>query len=189
MNSVTAKTPEQSKTTRVFTKLKFVRSEETGALISFVSQNPKTNRICGVRQDSPYPKKVCIIDKLLAGQIFSNVLYDCTLIPMATKSDGSFSGYVVVAAEPTQFKAQVITKYDKNRTYQVEVRFGNKVILFDPYTGKKPSVRNLTECLAVLEKRMDVVNLLQVIEDFKNASNEILALMEADRFTKNRKRK
>lgn len=188
MNSVSNKTPEQSKTTRVYTKLKFVKSEETGALISFVSQNPKTGRICGVRQDSQYPKKVCIIDKLLAGQIFSNVLYDCTLIPMATKSDGTFSGYVVVAAEPTQFKAQVITKYDKNRVYQVEARFGNKTILFDPFTGKKPSVRNLSDCLSVLEKRMDVVNLLQVVEDFKYAANEILMLMESDRFSK-RKRK
>lgn len=108
---------------------------------------------------------------------------------MATKPDGTFSGYVVIAADPTQFKAQVLTKYDKNRTYQVEARFGNKVILFDPYSGKKPSVRNLHECLAVLEKRMDVVNLLQVVEDFKNAANEILTLMENDRFTKNRKRK
>lgn len=189
MKSVANKTPEQSRTTRVYTKLKFVKSEETGALISFVSQNPKTGRICGVRQDSQYPKKVCIIDKLLAGQIFPNVLYDCTLIPMATKPDGTFSGYVVIAADPTQFKAQVLTKYDKNRTYQVEARFGNKVILFDPYSGKKPSVRNLPECLAVLEKRMDVVNLLQVVEDFKNAANEILTLMENDRFTKNRKRK
>lgn len=37
MKSVANKTPEQSKTTRVYTKLKFVKSEETGALISFVS--------------------------------------------------------------------------------------------------------------------------------------------------------
>lgn len=48
---------EQSKSIRVYTKLKFIRSEISGAPVSFVSQNPKTGRICGVRQDSEYPKK------------------------------------------------------------------------------------------------------------------------------------
>ena len=90
----------QQKSVRVYTKLKFVKSEVSGAPVSFVSQNPKTGRICGVRQDSPYPKKICIVDKVLSSQIMMNALYDCALIPMSDKN-----GYVVVEAEPVQFKA------------------------------------------------------------------------------------
>ena len=37
----------QQKSMRVYTKLKFVKSEVSGAPVSFVSQNPKTGRICG----------------------------------------------------------------------------------------------------------------------------------------------
>ena len=38
----------EKRTTRVYTKLKFVKSDVSGATVSFVSQNPKTGRICGV---------------------------------------------------------------------------------------------------------------------------------------------
>lgn len=42
---------------KIYTKLKFIKSEKNGAFISFVSQNPVNGVVCGVRQDSPYPKK------------------------------------------------------------------------------------------------------------------------------------
>lgn len=54
---------------KISTKLKFIKSEKNGALISFVSQNSVTNVVCGVRQDSPYPKKIVIIDCELAHNI------------------------------------------------------------------------------------------------------------------------
>lgn len=171
----------ESKTTRVYTKLKFIKSDKTGAIISFVSQNPKTGRICGVRQDSEYPKKICILDKLLANEIFLNVLYDCTLIPMA-----ECNGYVVIAAEPVQFKATVTKTYVKNNIYLVEVQFGNKTIRFDPYNGRKESIKSLSACRAILEKRVDVKNIMQVVEDFDNAAHEILLLMENDKWGKYR---
>lgn len=43
---------------KVHTKLKFIKSEKNGAFISFVSQNPVNGVVCGVRQDSPYPKRL-----------------------------------------------------------------------------------------------------------------------------------
>lgn len=166
----------EAKVSRVYTKLKFVKSDQTGAIISFVSQNPKTGRICGVRQDSEYPKKICILDKMLASEILLNVLYDCTLIPMTERN-----GYVVIAAEPVQFKATVTKTYVKNNIYLVEVKFGNKTIRFDPFNGRKESIKSLPACKAILERRVDVKNILQVVEDFDTAANEILALLENDR--------
>jgi hypothetical protein len=166
-----------SKCVRVYTKLKFVRSEISGAPVSFVSQNPKTGRICGVRQDSSYPKKICIVDKLLSPQIIVNALYDCTLIPMSDKN-----GYVVIAAEPVQFKAVISSAYIKNNIYVVEVKFGNKIIRFDPFNGKKESVKDIAACKSVLEKRIDIEDITQVVKDFERAAGNIVHLMERDKY-------
>ena len=172
-------TDKQDNVIRVYTKLKFIKSDQTGALISFVSKNAQSGRICGVRQDSKYPKKICVVDKALSNEILLNVLYDCTLIPMTEKN-----GYVVIAAEPVQFKATVETTYVKNNIYLVEVKFGNKTIRFDPYNGRKESIKSLTACKEILEKRVDVKDLMQVVEDFEKAANKILILMDNDRFRK-----
>lgn len=170
-------------TARVYTKLKFLKSDQTGAIISFVSQNPKTGRICGVRQDSEYPKKICIVDKALADDILLNVLYECTLVPMAERN-----GYVVIAAEPVQFKATIKTTYVKNNIYLVQVAFGNKTLRFDPFNGRKDTIKSLSACKAILEKRVDVKDLMQVVEDFEKAAHNILDLMYADNYIPNKKR-
>lgn len=177
-NIINHSTEEQTKTPRIYTKLKFIRSEITGGIISFVSTNPESGRIMGVRRESEVPKKICIADKLLAPSIILNVLYNCILIPMKDKD-----GYVVIEAEPTQFKASVTTTYIKNTIYLVEVKFGNKKIRFDPFDGRKESIKNLAACRAVLEKRVDIKNIVQVVEDFECAAKNILRLLEKDKYS------
>lgn len=160
---------------KVQTKLKFVKSEKTGAIVSFVSQNPKTGRICGVRQDSQYPKKICILDKKLVSDVLLNVLYDVTMIPMTEKN-----GYVVIEMTPVEFKATISTTYVKKAIYRVEVKFGNKTIVFDPLDGKKDTIRTLKGCLSVLEKRVDIKDITQVVADFQESANKLLNYMRAD---------
>ncbi len=160
---------------KVQTKLKFVKSEKTGAIVSFVSQNPKTGRICGVRQDSQYPKKICILDKKLVSEVLLNVLYDVTMIPMTEKN-----GYVVIELTPVEFKATISTTYVKKAIYRVEVKFGNKTIVFDPLDGKKDTIRTLKGCLSVLEKRVDIKDITQVVADFQESANKLLNYMRAD---------
>ena len=160
---------------KVQTKLKFVKSEKTGAIVSFVSQNPKTGRICGVRQDSQYPKKICILDKKLVSEVLLNVLYDVTMIPMTEKN-----GYVVIEMTPVEFKATISTTYVKKAIYRVEVKFGNKTIVFDPLDGKKDTIRTLKGCLSVLEKRVDIKDVTQVVADFQESANKLLNYMRAD---------
>lgn len=178
LNSNNNETPDK-KVERIYTKLKFCKSDRTDALISFVSQNTKNKRICGVRQDSKYPKRICVVDKAIAGDILINVLYDCTLIPMAERN-----GYVVIAAEPVQFKAKIETQYVKGSIYIVEVQFGNKTLRFDPFTGRKDTIRDIAEFRKVLEKRVDIKDILQVIDDFDTAANKIMQLMMIDKFSK-----
>lgn len=170
---------------KIVTKLKFTKSDKNGALISFVSQNPVNNVVCGVRQDSPYPKKIVIIDREKANNILTNVLYDCTLIPMTPvlnekTGENHIPGYIAIEATPVQFKATVTTKYIRGIKYMVEVSFGNKIIRFDPFRGKRESVKSLPACRAILEKRCDVQNLLEVVEDFEMAVVNIIELMKHD---------
>lgn len=163
----TQKTIQQSPT-RIRTKLKFIKSEQTGAYIAFVSQNPKTGRICGVKQDSEYPKKICVLDKKLACDVLANTLYDATLIPMAEKN-----GYIVVEITPVQFKATIEIVYVPKAIYVVEVKFGNKTIRFDPLGGRKDTIRSMKKCRSVLEKRTDIQDIIQVVDDFTAAANDI----------------
>lgn len=185
--------PENSKVTsgsknveKIRTKLKFIKSDRNGALISFVSQNTVTNVVCGVRQESPYPKKIVIIDKKIANNIIVNMLYDCVLIPMTSvrnerTGENHTPGFIAIEANPVQFKATVSTKYERGIKYMVEVSFGNKVIRFDPFRGSKESVKSLKACRAILEKRYDVQDLLQVLEDFDIAAGNLLELMKEDK--------
>lgn len=170
---------------KIRTKLKFIKSEKNGALISFVSQNPVNNVVCGVRQDSPYPKKIVIIDREIANNILVNVLYDCVLIPMTKvlnekTGENHIPGYIAIEANPVQFKATVTTKYIRGIKYNVEISFGNKVIRFDPFKGQKESVKSLPACRAILEKRYDVKDLMEVVEDFETAAINLMELMKQD---------
>lgn len=178
--------PTGASVEKIRTKLKFIKSERNGALISFVSQNPVTDIVCGVRQDSPYPKKIVIIDRQMAHNIFVNVLYDCVLIPMTpildekTGEKNFIPGYIAIEATPVQFKATVTTKYIRGIKYQVEVSFGNKVIRFDPFRGQKETLKSLPACRAILEKRYDVKDLMDVVESFEMAALNLIELMKQD---------
>ncbi len=165
---------------RVKTRLKFIKSDKTGAIISFVSQNPRTGQVRGVRQEDSFPKKIAILDKKLTNEIFLNTLYEAELIPMTNKN-----GYVVIKADLVQFKAVVETTYLPKVIYKVEVKFGNKTIQFDPYTGRKETVRRLNQCRRLLETRLDIRNIHQVLEDFDDATFNLLKKYEQDGFIYN----
>lgn len=179
---------------KIRTKLKFIKSEKNGALISFVSQNPVNNVVCGVRQDSPYPKKIVIIDREMANNILVNILYDCVLIPMTPTlnektGENHIPGYIAIEANPVQFQATVTTKYIRGIKYMAEVSFGNKVIRFDPFKGQKESVKSLPACRAVLEKRYDVKDFMDVVESFEVAAHNLLDRLKEDMRQIHNKRK
>lgn len=46
------------------TQIKLAVSEITGELIGFVSRNPKSQKLMGVREDSRFGKKICILATL-----------------------------------------------------------------------------------------------------------------------------
>lgn len=161
----------------IFTKLKFKKSEQSGRLVGFISQNPKSGRIKGVREDSEFPKQVCVVDATIAPEIIVGALYNVAIVPMYNKK-----GFIVIEAVPCQFKAEIEVNYVRNAIYIVNVKFGNKTITFDPKDGRKESTRSLSAVKALLEKRIDIRNITQVVEDFVDAAHDILKKFEHDGF-------
>lgn len=169
---------EQQLANVVYTKLKFMPSKTFDTLVGFVSRNHKTKMLCGVREDSPLKKKVCVLNKPLRGSILANTLYDCTLVPARQGNC-----YIVVEANVTQFNAHVSSQYVKGSTYFVQVEFGGSSIVFDPLHGKQESVKNLDACKEVLEKRVDIKNIGQVVKDFMEAGRMMLRLLNRDKYS------
>ena len=158
-------------------QLKFAVSEQTGEMIGFVSRHSKTKKLKGVRENSMYGKKICVLSEEIKGTIHPNVLYNVELKPMHKDN-----GYVVVSALPALFKAEVKTVITAKSLYQVNVIFGNKTIYFDPKDGKTSSSRTTDGVLEILNKREDIEDKEFVIEEFKKQATSLLQQMKQDGF-------
>lgn len=161
----------------IFTRVKFTKSERTGQPIGFISQNPVNKMYNGVREDSKFPKSVCIVDAKLIPEIILGVLYKVAVVPMHNKH-----GFIVIEAEPYQFKATIEQCYVPKACYVLEVKFGNQVIRFDPKDGKKDSMRTISGCRALLEKRMDIANLADIVDEFISAASDLVEKYRRDGF-------
>lgn len=157
------------------TLLKFAKSERTGELVGFVSKT-KNNKLKGVREDSKYGKRICVLSENLKGCIVPDTLYEVELKPM----HGGKNGYVVVCAVQRFFEAVVESVVIPGKTYQVIVRFGGKTVYFDPVNGKTASSRTKEGVLDILNNRRDIANQDEVISDFIDRAAELLERMEQD---------
>lgn len=153
----------------IFTKLKFKKSDRTNAIVGFVSINPKNRMVYGVREDDPVPKSVCVVDASIAKDIILDALYDVVIVPMKQKS-----GYVVIDARVYQFRATIETNYVPKACYIVDVKFGNRLVRFDPKDGNRQSMNTISGVVEVLEHCVDIYNVCQVIEDFTEAAQKML---------------
>jgi len=156
-------------------QIKFAKSEETGEMIGFVSRHSKTRKLKGVREDSRFGKKICVLSDDLKGTVIPNLLYDVELKEMHQNN-----GYVVVSIVPVLFPAKVETIVVTKSVYQVNVSFGNKTIYFDPVDGKSPSSKTIDGVLVVLNERKDIRDKEVVINDFRSQASDLLKRMERD---------
>ena len=156
-------------------QLKFVKSEETGELIGFVSRHAKTRKLKGVREDSRFRKKICVLSDRLKKRILPNILYDVEL-----KAMYNGNGYIVEEAIPVLFEAHIESVVIPKAVYQIAIKFGNKTIYFDPIEGKTSSSRTVSGVIDVLNERHDIDNRQTVIADFKKRAQELLRRMEID---------
>ncbi|MCM1296502.1 MAG: hypothetical protein NC311_13270 [Muribaculaceae bacterium] len=157
------------------TQLKFATSEKTGEIIGFVSRHSKTKQLRGVREDSPYKKKICVLSETLKGKVLPNILYSVELKAMHSRN-----GFVVVAATPLLFKATLDTLVIPQETYRVTIHFGNKTVYFDPLRGNTPSSQTVAGVISLLQRRTDIENIEGVINGFKTAAAKLLRRMADD---------
>lgn len=156
-------------------QIKFAQSEQTGELIGFVSRHSKTKKLKGVRENSIYGKKICVLSEDLKGTIAPNQLYNVEL-----KAMHQGNGYVVVSAIPAVFKAVIETAVIPGSMYQVKITFGNKTIYFDPKDGKSPSSRTMQGVIKALTARNDIENLEAVIQEFQAQAQELIHSIKTD---------
>ncbi|MBF0578173.1 hypothetical protein [Dysgonomonas sp. GY617] len=156
-------------------QLKFAKSEQTGELIGFVSRHSKTKKLKGVRENSIYGKKICVLSEELKGTIIPNQLYNVEL-----KAMHMGNGYVVVSAIPALFKAILQTVLVSKDIYQVKISFGNKTIYFDPKDGKSPSSRTIDGVIRALAIRKDIDDLENLILEFGVLAKEVIRRMKSD---------
>lgn len=161
------------------TQLKFVKSEKTGELIGFVSRT-KDNKLKGVREDSVYGKRICILAEELKGSVLPNTLYEVELKPMHRGKNG----YVVISTAQVLSSVTIESIIVPQKEYRVVINFvgkkNYKTIYFDPLHGKTPSSRTRKGVLEVLHKRNDIANLNGVISDFLDRASELIRQMEED---------
>ena len=157
------------------TRLKLLESQTKGELVGFVSRHPKAGRLLGVREDSHYGKKICLLSDHLKGKLKPNILYEVSVKPMR-----SGTGYVIVAAEQIFFVAQVETTIIPKITYRITVKFGNKNIYFDPLNGRTSSSTTIEGVLNVLEQRDDILNKADIIQSFVQEASNLLDRMVKD---------
>ncbi|WP_417190428.1 hypothetical protein [Bacteroides sp.] len=161
------------------TQLKFVKSEKTNELIGFVSKT-KDNKLKGVREDSVYGKRICILAEELKGSILPNTLYEVELKPMHRGKNG----YVVTSAVQVLSEVTIESFIVPKKEYRVVINFGGKknykTIYFDPLKGKTFSSRTKEGVLEILHKRNDIAHPEGVIADFIGRADELVRQMRED---------
>ncbi|MBF0648749.1 hypothetical protein IR083_07945 [Dysgonomonas sp. GY75] len=159
-------------------QIKFVVSDTTGELIGFIFRHPKTKKLIGVREDSKYRKKICVLSEHLKGTVVPNVLYNVELKEMHRGQ-----GYVVVEANRMLFKVQFETIIKQNEAYQVNINFGIKTIYFDPVNGKSRLSRTKSGVIEVIASRNDIEDIPLVIEEFSRHADHLIAIMNKHNIT------
>ncbi|MDR0683501.1 MAG: hypothetical protein LBG15_16935 [Dysgonamonadaceae bacterium] len=153
----------------------FAKSEQTGEIIGFVSRHSKTKKLKGVRENSTFGKKICLLSEDLKGTVQTNILYRVEL-----KAMHQGNGYVVVSASPVLFRAHIETMTVPRSIYQIRITFGNKTVYFDPKDGKSNSSKTVEGVLKLLAARQDIEYLETVIEEFKKQAAVLIRQMEND---------
>lgn len=128
----------------------------------------------GCRETDECKKKIVFIDPSISSDIVPNALYSCSLIPMRKEE-----GFIAKSVQLVKFKAIIDTKISKS-TYRVSVKFGNKVITYEP--GHKEKRYNDLKAIADgLRKRIDIVDANQVAEDFLDSACIVKRLYEQEK--------
>lgn len=155
---------------RIKTNIKFYQGLDKveNRMYGFVTKVNGCWRGC---RDTEAKKKIVFIDSKIINTIVPNMLYSCSLVPM--RNDG---GFIAKTATPIRFKATITTSC-RGKSHQVKVRFGNKMLIYDPTSSEKRK-RDIKAIADDLRTRLDLENGQMVAEDFINNACIVKRLYE-----------
>lgn len=155
---------------RIKTNIKFYKGLQNveDQIYGFVTKVNGGWRGC---RDTEEKKKIVFVDNKIVNDIVPNMLYSCSLIPMRNSG-----GFIAMSATPIRFKGVITTTCNK-KAYQVKVKFGNKMIIYDPSSSQKRK-RDIKSIANNLRNRFDLENAQMVAEDFINNACIIKRLYE-----------
>lgn len=160
---------------KIKTRLKFVVSDKTNALIGFVTKSSTSRMYRGVNEEENVPKKICVLSDDLKGLIEPGVVYEVELLPMRKEN-----GFVVVSAFRHKYEAKFETVIVPKSIYQIRIIFGHKIIYFDPKDGNSRNSRTIAGVEKSLRDRKDLADIENVIVRFREKANELLEKFEQD---------
>ena len=142
---------------RIKTNIKFYKGLDNiaGRTYGFVTKVKGSWKGC---RETERKKKIVFVDTSIENTIVPNMLYKCTLIPMRTED-----GFIAKTAVLVQFPGTISTVC--RNVFIVLVKFGNKVIIYDP-SSKDKRKRDIKMIADNLRNRLDLENGPRVAEDF-----------------------
>lgn len=162
-----------SKTIKVYIKFQKGLGNAEDRIYGFVTKVNGSWKGC---YETEKKKKIVFVAQHIAQDIVPNVLYSCSLIPMREKH-----GFIAQSASVVKFRA-VISTVCRKGTFMVNVKFGNKIFIYDP-SSKEHRRNNIQAIAEKLKWRIDLENALCVAEEFVNAAFVVKRLY--DQYGKN----
>lgn len=148
---------------KMIINIKFTKNKQSGFLAGYVTKQNGSWKGC--RADDPRNKKIVLPGQEVKSGLMENVLYRTKVIPMKEKD-----GFVAIKVEPVQFDARIETVFI-GKKYRIEVRFGNKTLVYDPFCKKNQQRSDMAKFRKTLESRPDIKDLQQVVDDFLDMAN------------------
>lgn len=153
------------------TNIKFKKNDK-GRLYGFVTK-VKDGSWRGVREEDSSKKKIVFVDEMAETYMQPNVLYHCLLVPMNEKN-----GFIAMNAKAVKFTAKITTF--TTDYYHVEIKFGNKTIVYDPASSLLIN-NNMQRIADMLRKRNDLVCPMMIADEFLDAATIVNELYKRDK--------
>lgn len=150
----------ETKTIKVYIKFQKGLGNAKDRIYALVTKSKGSWKGC---YESEQKKKIVFAAQQIEQDIVPGVLYCCSLIPMREKH-----GFIAKSASIVKFKAVVSTVCRKG-TFMVNVKFGNKVFIYDP-SSKEHRRNNIQAIAEKLRWRIDLENAPCVAEEFISAA-------------------
>ena len=163
-NSIDTVNSTNKKHSIISTFIKFSYDENTKTFLAFVRKKTKEKLWIGCRERENCKKKVVVPSGQLVELVIPDVLYKAELIPM--KND---KGFIATKIEIVKFPAGIETTIKPNR-FKAEIKFGNKVVIYDPQKGRQENRRFLPKVMDILKARVDIEDKENALEQFYNAA-------------------